>query len=309
MSPELPAHAELARAAVCDGLPAAPCLTSAGLKSLRGRLAARLVPIAAMLGPGVEVVVDRYCLGASACPASALRDPFEWSAAFAARSLGLRALRQMLGASHPGPLCAVEEAIDEAICEGASVGKWLCNQDGPSRGSTVVAAASWASRAWVAVPWSRLGTTNLSERAIWARPLGVRGAIVLKARCDAAIRPAGRRPGEVVLLSLDAGGAAGRLDLLGFTLFRGFVPLRVVEVQASSGSVSSADVSAEMLEEATDAVVEAVGALAAGMGGGGTPEVPGDQCPSCARLARCCSGSAWLRGRERRVGGIPVAWA
>lgn len=307
MGTELRAHLEDVRSSVVDRLPASPCLTPGGVHSLRRRLAGRLAPTSAGLRPRVEVVVDRYHLRSAVCPASGVDEPFEWTAALAARSLGRRALRQMLGAGKLGVLDAVEVAIDESIAEEGFAGKWLRGQDGPTRGATVVAAASWASRAWVAVPWARLGTVHLSERATWAKPLGSASSIVVKGRPDAVIRPVGRGASELVLLSLGAAVGGADLDLLGFALFRGFVPLRVVSVQPSSGVVSAADVSVGMLEVAADAVVAVVTALVRAGEGGAVAEVPGGQCRSCARRDRCCSGSAWLAGQGRRVGGIPVA--
>ncbi|MGH9069847.1 MAG: hypothetical protein ACRDX8_01445 [Acidimicrobiales bacterium] len=309
MRAELPAHQEEVRAAVLDCLPTGPVLTHGAVAALRSRLAARLLPVVASLGPGVEVVVDRYCLGVAACPASGVRQPFEWTVQFATRTLGLAALRQL-----PAPsfrvLDTVAVAIEDAISESRSLGRWLATQDGPTRAATVAAVATWVARWWVAVPWPELALAHLVERPVWARPLGYGGPVVIKGRLDSVIRPAGRRPDEAVLVSLGRpnDGVQG-LDVLAFALFRGFVPLRTVWVEASSGTVLAKDVDVQTLEAASDLVVEVAIALAGMEDGSQVAEIPGEYCWTCVCRSQCNSGIAWMAAQPRFVGGIPVAAA
>ncbi len=301
MSSELAAHQEAVRAAVRDGLLSTP-VSGASVVALRARLVDGLGPV---IGRS-EVIVDGFGLSRVAkCLASHVPEPFYWTASRAARSLGLRALRAMTTAARLGVADAVGVAVDDAIGEDRSLGRWLAGQDGPSRGATVAAAVSWSSRAWVAVPWNQVGTVDLATGAAMARPFGRSGWIALKGRPDAVIQPSGGRRDDPRQVLLRLGGSslvALGLDALVFALLRGVAPLRVVTVQPSSGVVGALDVNRELLQDTVDWVVVAAGSV----GESGLAESPGRHCWYCQRRGECATGGSWMRDQPHRVGGIPV---
>lgn len=264
MKPELPAHQALVHTGVCDGLACGPAAIGAELGGLRASLVAGLAPIATTLDAGAEVCVDRYWLRrALAGPSGRVSEPFAWTAPFAARSLGLVALGCMLQEAGLKVSDALCRAIDDEIAEDRSLGRWLVALGAPERGATMVAAATWMARAWVAVPWRHLGTVHLRKASTWVRPLGQGAPVVVKGRPDAAITPPGRRPGERVLLWLGAPDPAlARLYALASTLSSGVAPLRVVSVEASSGIVDPIDVDMALLRSGVDQVVVAAARLA-----------------------------------------------
>jgi hypothetical protein len=302
MSSEPAVHQEAVRAAVCDALGSGP-VSGASVVALRTRLVDGLSQVPG--SPGV--IVDGFRLSRVAqCPASYVPEPFYWSAPRAARSLGLRALRAMTTATRLGVQDAVGVAVDDAIGEDCSVGRWLAAQDAPSRGATVAAVVSWAARAWVAVPWHQVGTVNLSTGAIIATPLGRSGWIALRGSPDAVIQPKGGRRDDPCQVLLRLGGpspVALGLDALVFALLRGVAPLRVVTIQPSSGLVAALDVTRELLQDTVDRVVTVA---ADNVGRAGLAESPGRHCWHCPRRDRCATGGAWMRDQPRRVGGIPV---
>ncbi|MGH9075068.1 MAG: hypothetical protein ACRDZQ_13270 [Acidimicrobiales bacterium] len=312
MSFELPAHQEALRAAVQDGLAEEPPLSGAELAALRVQLVEGLRPFAS-----TQLLVDSYRLARVAvCPASRGSQPFAWTTRVAQRSLGLRALRAMTPPCRLGVLDAAESAIDEAIGDDYSVGRWLASQDGPARGATVGAVATWASRAWVAVPWGRIGTVSLMSAALRFRPFGLGGQVTLEARPDAVIQPGGGRrddPRQVLLRLGPASRIAIGLEALVFALVRGVAPTRVVTVQPSLGLVGSVEVDGPLLSAAVEGVVDAAPVLAAAPDEAvpleeAVPldEVPGPQCWHCSRRHECPTGASWLRHQSRRIGGIPT---
>ncbi|MGH9130028.1 MAG: hypothetical protein ACRDY2_13975 [Acidimicrobiales bacterium] len=306
MSFELPAHQEAVRAAVQDGLAGEPPLSGAELGALRVELVEGLRPFAS-----TPLLVDSYRLSrVAACPASYVAGPFEWTARVAQRSLGLRALRAMTSDARLGVLDAAGGAIDEAIGDDYSVGRWLGDQDGPARGATVAAVATWASRSWVAVPWGRIGTVSPTSAAFKFRPFGRGGQVALEARPDAVVQPGGGRrddPRQVLLGLRPASRVAIGLEALVFALVRSAAPMRVVTVQPSIGLVGSVEVDEALLRAAVEGVVAAAPVLAAAPGEAvRLEEVPGPQCWRCFRRHQCPTGGFWLGHQPRRIGGIPT---
>lgn len=309
MSSELSVHFAAARDAILGNLPDEPLVSRAELAALRADLTDRLRSMTGSLPGGVEVHLDRHVLpSALVCPASSERKPFEWTAPFAARSIGIVALNSMLQAPRPDAVAAARNAIQERIQEGKSLGEWLRVLDAPAEAAVLAAATTWTSRAWVAVPWRALGTVRFAYEPIWHRPLGRNSAVVLRGRPDAAILIRGPKAQERVLLSLGwPDSTVTGLGALVAAMDARRTPLRAVTVHPSSGRIEAPDVDLVVLRRAVDDVVAAVEALAPVAAGGTAAEIPGRQCWYCDRREVCVTGTEWANRQPRRVAGVPVS--
>lgn len=173
------------------------------------------------------------------------------------------------------------------------------------RAATVAAAATWAARAVVAVPWATLGSVRFDLRH-WHRPHGYGGRVVLAARADAVVAHRGARAMERVLVALTPSNpVVARLDLLVFTLEIGRAPLRHVAVDPASGEVAAFDVDREVIDLAIVEAVEAARALVPMALGEEGHTVPGSHCWWCDRRDDCNDGTRWMSTQVARVGGIP----
>jgi hypothetical protein len=308
--------------AVLEGLPEEPLVNAAGIRELRASLRDRLAEVtrstpvdvapnasAAVDGEAEELVVNRYAMRrALACPASATEpdeEPFAWTAPNAARTLGLATL-SWVTRTGADVAAGVATAIDERVSEpNDSLGEWLAAQPDPARGAVVGAASSWAARALVAVPWQQLGRVQYLHDSVWQR-LGGDPQVILRARPDALVAvPVGKIIERVTLLLGRVDQPAARLDCLVISLRARRAPLRAVIVDPASGELGTWDVDAALLEAAANDVVATAAALQA-CRQGLAAEVPGPQCTSCHRLARCATGSTHVGGRRPRIGGIPI---
>ncbi|MHB8465983.1 MAG: hypothetical protein ACYDH6_09255 [Acidimicrobiales bacterium] len=305
MTTELAAHSTAVRDAVLEGLPDEPLVSHASLGRIRGELKKRVEPFAA--APG-EIYVDRHVLAkALICPASAARDTFEWSAPLAARSLGLPALSSLYRSLGQDVLEAVGGSVAEAIGDGLRLGEWLASLDATGLAATVASAASWAARAWVAVPWPEFDNVLFGIKGVWHRPAGFDTPVVLQGRPDANVMVRRRRATDRVLVDVarfDEGVA--RLDALIAALSAGRAPLRIVFVHPASGTVTARDVDVAMLDRAVEDIASVVSALAPTARGEAAAEVPGAQCWSCDHRDDCATGTAWMAAQPRRIAGIPA---
>ncbi|MFP5325882.1 MAG: hypothetical protein ACLGHT_00180, partial [Acidimicrobiia bacterium] len=189
--------------------------------------------------------------------------------------------------------------------EARDLGQWLDAQVVALRAATVAAAATWAARALVAVPWAALGSVRFDLR-YWHRPQGYGSLVVLAARADGVVAHRGARAMERVLVALaPSNPVVARLDLLVFTLETGRAPLRHVSVDPASGEVTAFDVDREVLDLAIAEAVEAARALAPMAAGEEGSTVPGSYCWSCDRRDDCRDGTRWMSTQVARVGGIP----
>jgi hypothetical protein len=304
---ELPEHLKAVYQAVMDGLDDEPLVSQAELDLLRAELLERLQSVVSSCPDGVELYLDGYALSAVLrCPASNVDVLFAWTAPFAARSLGLPALGEMLNKGSNDALGAVETVIDEAIQEDRSLGQWLHALGHAERAATVAVAASWASRAWIVVPWSSLGSVRLNFSGSWFRPLGFESSVVLRGRPDAVVLV---RKGaqERVLLRLGwPDEATSGLDAVVTAMELRRAPLRSVTINPASGCSSAYAVDAAFLRRSIDRIVAALEALARVAEGDLPREVPGSQCWFCKRRDECTTGTLWMASQPRRVGGIPI---
>jgi hypothetical protein len=305
---QLPEHLTAVRDALLVDLPDEPLVSRADLVALRDDLKQRVAPLATGLGDGVEIHVDRYALPAAlSCPASAQRGEFEWSAPLAARTLGLPAVATMCHGGDADVAAAVAGSLAEAIDQQRSIGAWLSTLDPAGRAAVSMAAATWCARAWVAVPWTHLGTVRFGFDAVWHRPLGFGSAVVVRGRPDARVMLRQGRTTERVLLNLAMfDPAVVGLDALMEAFDTRRAPLRAVVVHAPSGRVDAVDVDVDLLRRAVDDVVAAVEAMVPAASGQPAAEVPGQRCWSCDRRDECATGTSWMAIQPRRVAGIPV---
>lgn len=202
----LPGHLRPAAAALFDGLP----------EALPGRVideaASRLTTAAATLAPAVELTVDAFRVRAAAtCPATAVPDPdepFAWTPATAARTLGLRAVAHHLRGAAAGAGVPVETAVDAVVAElidtggERSPGPWLAGLPPPARAVALAQARRWAEQAVAWLPLRLVGRRELRfldddwwrARARAAPPSGtgtVRAASPSEARPAQAVPPSG----------------------------------------------------------------------------------------------------------------------
>ncbi len=230
MSSELPIHQERVRHAVLEDLPEAPAVSSVEIAKLQESLKAGTALALRDKDILTPIRVDRHALPrALRCPASASGDPFEWTATFASRTLGITALR-MVVRNKRDVGTAVAASIDDALERGGDLADWLSAQSPPARAATLAAVTTWVSRAAIAVPWHVLGAPIDFDVRTWHRPLGRSSPVVYCGRSEAEIwchRPGGR---ERVLLSLGRpDSAVSGLDVMARALETGRAPPEVCD--------------------------------------------------------------------------------
>ena len=307
MSSDLPVHQERVRAAVLDDLPDGPAISSTEIARLRESLKAGTAAALRSKDIADSIRVNRHALPrALRCPASAIGDPFEWTATFANRTLGIPALR-MVVRNKRDVTAAVTASIDDALERGGDLADWLEAHSHPARAATLAAVTTWVSRAAVAVPWHVLGASIDFDVRTWHRPLGRSSAVVYCGRSEAEIwcdRPSGR---ERVLLGLGrADRAVVGLDVMARALETGRAPLRHVMVHAASGDVAITNPDVQFLEQAVDDCLTALNVLVVTASGETPVEIPGGQCWRCSRRSSCLTGQTWTAGQPLRIGGIPL---
>lgn len=171
----LPAHLRPAAAALFDDLP--EVLAGLVVEGAEARLDAGAADLVARLEPGREVIVDGFQVRrATSCPAAAVSDdevPFAWTAATAARTVGLRAVAYHLrgdraahcrGEPQDRPVeSAVEEVVADLVAGGGerSPGPWLAGLAPPARAVAVAQARRWAEQAVAWLPLRLVGDGEL----------------------------------------------------------------------------------------------------------------------------------------------------
>jgi len=241
-----------------------------------------------------QIVLDRYSLPAVLrCPASAAgqNEPFRWSPRFAAHTLGIAALDLAVRVPSTDTVRLVRQVLEERAQDDQNLGGWLRLQGPAELGTTVIQAASWAARAYVAVPWARLGPVRFGVE-YWCqdRP-GRHNALVLHARMDAEIALADRQPRERVLLVFGRNSEpVSRLNLLATTLKSGRAPLRHVQIDLASGTVTVLDTGEQMLHQGVAETATAARTVVAAARGEELPTGPGPHCIICSLLAGCPAG-------------------
>jgi hypothetical protein len=127
----------------------------------------------------------------------------------------------------------------------------------------------------------------------WLEATVAGGAVTVLGKVDLMLGPAQPRRATRILVDLKVGRARGehpedmRLYALLYTLRYGVPPLRVATFLLASGEWQAEEVGPEILERASDRVVQAVRA-AASLATGASPElIPGPHCRRCPRREAC----------------------
>lgn len=308
----LPGHLLPAAAALFDDLPAPGLVVDGAV--------ARLHAGAAALLSVSEVTVDAFRVRAAiACPATATSDePFAWTPATAARTLGLRAVAHHLRGGPAGAASPVEAAVDavvaDLIADGGdrSPGPWLAQLTPPARAVALAQARRWAEQAVAWLPLRLVGRRELRFLDDdWWRPRArtsrdPRRGLVVHGRRDMTVAVGGRRVAVTVAGGTASGPGLSEVDAL--TALAGLLCdprgrlVRVVRVHPASGEVVAVDVTAALVERAVGVVLATAAALAQAV-----PAVtPGPGCTWCPRRPSCTAGTSWLERPDRRSMGLPL---
>ena len=291
----LPAHQERVRSAIFSDLPSQSPITAAVIESFRARLVDGTRAMLTDRTAADEVGLNRHRLPrALRCPSSALDDsPFQWTATFANRSLGIQALESVVRRRIDIP-SAIRNTIAAEIESAGRLGQWLGAQTPPERAATAAAATTWTNRAYVAVPWRALGRFSLNV-STWYRPLGKDSRVTFCGRTDAELHQLGATSNERVLLLL---GLPDRdvigLDVLTRSLEVGRAPLRHVTVHAGSGNVTVTPIDYQLLTEAVECCLAGARILVDLAEANVGPTQPGSYCSWCDKRHACHDGAEWI---------------
>ncbi len=194
--------------------------------------------------------------------------PFQWSAAFARRSIGLPALQELAAATLDGrrltPLDAVSRVIDRLVAvgregwadrEGAELEDWLCSIGEGGRAATARDAVTWVTACRSQLRWP--------PRDIRARGEGTSYATVrkdvlsLSARID--LGP-GRTPG---IIEAGPPTAHTRISLAYVALVRtmdaGVLPDTITALHLASGDRTVVSATDDALDEVLELTAYAIG--------------------------------------------------
>lgn len=151
-------------------------LDSGGWRAARAAAESTLAGLAVRrAGAGPFRVTDhdvRVALGNAAAETG--DEPFAWSARTARRSLGLAAVRSLLGGATRTPHEAVRARLadaDRGVREGSrtasALDRWVASLTAAGRSAVAAEAVTWATRLWCALDWSALGTPLVVGRDHW----------------------------------------------------------------------------------------------------------------------------------------------
>jgi len=213
--------------------------------------------------------------------------PFAWKPVFVRRSLGLAAVRACAAGRFRGPAEAVGPVADQAVDEWRRTGwrtfhwePWFAGLGAGARAVVLADAATWATPLWASADWAALGgradVGGTDDQ--WTLPGA--GAVRLKARWEARVRPApvgsptggAERPSAGPALVSVSGGIPDDdwvHDLAYLALVAGLhepgrpVAARVVGLWPEAGLRRTVGIDEVVLDAACDRVVAVVARLAA----------------------------------------------
>jgi hypothetical protein len=156
-------------------------LDRGGWRDARGAAESTLAGLAVRrAGAGPFKVTDhdvRVAAGAGAVAgAAADKDdgPFAWSARTARRTIGLAAVRSLLGGEARTPHDAVRARLaysDRGIRDGSrtvsQLDRWVASLSDAGRSAVAAEAVTWATRLWCALDWPALGEPLAVGRDHW----------------------------------------------------------------------------------------------------------------------------------------------
>lgn len=223
-------------------------------------------------------------------------DDYVDSVATARRRIGLLVLRRLSEDSHMSIGQAVDRVMGDPEYWPTKLRQWVEELDPAACAAIASAVTTWCHGA--------LRLVGRDPRIKWSDPVmspkwNVPGRVVqLRGSVDATMGTPGR--GERLLVlgdGLPGGGdrlRAGYAALLR-TVSSGMAPVRVTVASPATGERRPHAVGSELLELATDRVVELVSHRAAPEG---APPMPGRGCVHCHLLDLCDEGLAHLEIRE-----------
>jgi len=101
-------------------------------------------------------------------------DPFAWTALTARRSVGVAAVRLLVGGTARSPLEAVRSRLAESsrwVRDGSSstsqLDRWVDGLSSAGRAAVGAEAVTWATRLWCALDWSSFPSTPVIGRDHW----------------------------------------------------------------------------------------------------------------------------------------------
>ncbi|HWE69899.1 MAG TPA: hypothetical protein VG205_06025 [Acidimicrobiales bacterium] len=206
-------------------------------------------------------------------------EPFAWKPAFVRRSLGLSAVGACFNHRFSSPGEAVGTLADEAIAEWSRTGwrtfhwePWMAALSPAARAVARAEATTWGTALWSSLDWRpfdpsiRIGGPD--DQWICAAPRTVR----LKGRSELQVplESRGFETGSSALVSVASGiPVTGWETELGFLALTASlrspsrpVPARVVGLWPDAGQFRSVDITAGILDAATDRVIACLAALA-----------------------------------------------
>jgi hypothetical protein len=151
-------------------------LDDGGWRAARGAAQDRLAGLAVRrAGAGPFRVTDhdvRVALAGG--PVETHDEPFAWSARTARRTIGLAAVRSLLGGEARTPHDAVQARLadgDRGVRDGSrtasGLDRWVASLSDAGRSAVAAEAVTWATRLWCAIDWPALGAQLVVGRDHW----------------------------------------------------------------------------------------------------------------------------------------------
>jgi CRISPR/Cas system-associated exonuclease Cas4 (RecB family) len=275
------------------------------VQGLRDRIeeAVRAVEPAEPLWLGKSMLNDlSRCPGLFEAVRAGERAPFAFSARFAAGRLAHKAVELEVAGREERDTHDLVEQASERLVEDEGFRTYWEGLDGIRRDETLMDAAKTLALFRSTMPPLRRMRRELSPSTEWsvrAELLG--GSLVLSGTPDLVLGASSSlEPARATRLAIDLKTGRAwpehaedmRFYALVLALRFGVPPYRVATVYLDSGEWQSEDVERQMLEHASDRVIEAVRAVSATQSGRPPVLRPGPYCTWCPRAMTCPSSAA-----------------
>jgi hypothetical protein len=242
------------------------------------------------------------CAGLFEAVRAGERDPFAFSARFAAGKLAHKAIElEVAGREERDPLGLVETAVERLVEDGAFRTYWE-SLDPVRRDEGVMEGAKILELFRSTMPPLRLMRRHLAPSTEWhVRAVLLGGELVLSGALDLVLG-SGSDDGPASRLAIDLKTGKAwpehaedmRFYALLLALRFSVPPYRVATMYLDSGEWQAEDVDARVLERAAERVIEAVRAAAAAEAGQPPELRPGPYCTWCPRAQTCPRSAAEL---------------
>jgi len=141
-----------------------------------GRLPVVLADLAAQAEGGGSRRLTDHAIRMAYGPAGSVpvSTPFAWSARTARRTLGLSAVRSLVGGEVRPPAAGVRTALADAMRSArdpsrpaSSLDRWVSNLPAAGRAAVHAEAVTWATRLWSALDWNAFTSALIIGRDHW----------------------------------------------------------------------------------------------------------------------------------------------